>query len=333
MAASIAATAGNSQSTSVSTAFATALQATVKDSFSNPVNGATVTFTAPGTGASGSFSTGTTATAMTNASGVATAPTLTANSQMGGYSVTASVTGAGTPASFSLTNTAAAVRRIAARQRDQCDDGGEPDDGGNRRLGALGRRHFEPEGGSDPATEQLHVDRPGHSGGLQQRSAQCELDRRDSDSKQRRRRQRPVYRRDRPGLLVHGSGGHDLADLGGARGRLSSGGTLTAVLSDGSAPNFTNTTATAGGQYDRNYTLTYQAAQLERADRDLDDGFGHWQRDVGCGGAARRWRTGREHHRYRQRRHFAEHDREHGVYYAAAGDRDQRRAIRLAEPR
>ena len=38
---------------------------------------------------------------MTNSSGVATAPTLTANSQTGGYSVTASVTGAATPASFS----------------------------------------------------------------------------------------------------------------------------------------------------------------------------------------------------------------------------------------
>ena len=113
-AAAITASAGTSQSTKVSTAFATALQVAVKDSFSNPVNAATVTFTAPATGASGTFSTGTTATAMTNASGVATAPTLTANSQTGGYSVTASVTGAATAASFSLTNSAGSAASITA---------------------------------------------------------------------------------------------------------------------------------------------------------------------------------------------------------------------------
>jgi hypothetical protein len=39
-----------------------------------------------------------------------------------------------------------------------------------------------------------------------------------------------------------------------------SGGTLTAHLSDGSAADFTDTTATASGQYDRNYTLTYSGA-------------------------------------------------------------------------
>ncbi len=39
-----------------------------------------------------------------------------------------------------------------------------------------------------------------------------------------------------------------------------SSGTLTAHLSDGSAANFTDTTATATGQFDRNYTLTYNAA-------------------------------------------------------------------------
>jgi hypothetical protein len=38
-----------------------------------------------------------------------------------------------------------------------------------------------------------------------------------------------------------------------------SGGTLTASLGDGSAPNFVSTTGTASGQYDENYTLTYTA--------------------------------------------------------------------------
>jgi hypothetical protein len=43
-------------------------------------------------------------------------------------------------------------------------------------------------------------------------------------------------------------------------GGYNSGGMLTAHLSDGSAADFTDTPTTVGGQYDRNYTLTYQAA-------------------------------------------------------------------------
>src|ERR1035438_6048786 len=43
-----------------------------------------------------------------------------------------------------------------------------------------------------------------------------------------------------------------------------SGGTLTAHLSDGSAADFTDTTATASGQYDRNYTLTYNAGSASQ---------------------------------------------------------------------
>ena len=50
---SITASMGTPQSAAVNTAFATALQATVKDASNNPVSGATVTFTAPGSGASG----------------------------------------------------------------------------------------------------------------------------------------------------------------------------------------------------------------------------------------------------------------------------------------
>jgi hypothetical protein len=45
-----------------------------------------------------------TATAMTNASGIATAPAFTANSTAGNYTLTASVAGAAAPANFVLTN-------------------------------------------------------------------------------------------------------------------------------------------------------------------------------------------------------------------------------------
>jgi uncharacterized protein (TIGR03437 family) len=97
---SLTAFAGTPQSAVVATAFATALQAKVTDSFGNPLAGVSVTFTAPGSGASGTF--GGSATVSTNASGIATAPGFTANTAAGAYSATAS---AGVlTATFSLTN-------------------------------------------------------------------------------------------------------------------------------------------------------------------------------------------------------------------------------------
>src|SRR6266849_3690099 len=102
--ASISATAGTPQSATINTQFATQLQATVRDASNNPVNGVTVTFTAPASGASGTFAGGVN-TATTNAQGVATAAAFTANGTAGGpYTVTASVTGVSTPANFALTN-------------------------------------------------------------------------------------------------------------------------------------------------------------------------------------------------------------------------------------
>jgi YVTN family beta-propeller protein len=108
VAAAIAATGGTPQSATVSTAFGTALSATVTDPAHAPLAGATVTFTAPGTGASGTFpGASLTANAVTNGSGVATSPVFTANGTAGGYSVTATTAGVGAGATFSLTNTSA----------------------------------------------------------------------------------------------------------------------------------------------------------------------------------------------------------------------------------
>src|SRR5206468_2915526 len=53
---SISSTAGTPQSATVGTAFAQQLQATVLDASNVPINGAGVTFTAPASGASGTFS-------------------------------------------------------------------------------------------------------------------------------------------------------------------------------------------------------------------------------------------------------------------------------------
>ncbi len=106
---------GSGQSAVINTAFASALSALVRDSGNNPLSGITVTFTAPASGASGTFTGGlTTVTAQTAANGLATAPAFTANATPGSYNVTASVTGVATPASFSLTNTQAQPSTITA---------------------------------------------------------------------------------------------------------------------------------------------------------------------------------------------------------------------------
>jgi VCBS repeat-containing protein len=106
--AAVAASGGTPQSGEVSYAFVHQMQAKVTDSHGHAVLGVTVTFTAPSTGATGSFDGvhDAVATAITDANGVATAPYFTANATPGSYHVTASVNGVSTRASFSLTNLA-----------------------------------------------------------------------------------------------------------------------------------------------------------------------------------------------------------------------------------
>src|SRR5438445_800602 len=111
------------QSATINTAFANPLAVTVQDAGNNPVSGVNVTFTAPGSGASGVFSNSTgTIVVATNASGVASAP-FTANATAGGpYTVTAGATGL-TTVNFSLTNTASAPASIALVQHTSKDAG------------------------------------------------------------------------------------------------------------------------------------------------------------------------------------------------------------------
>jgi len=97
--------AGTPQSTRVNTPFPIRFQVLVRDSFGNPVFGATVTWTPPARGASGTFLGGVN-TAVTNTSGVATSATFTANDTAGTYTVPATVQGIGATAFFLLTNTA-----------------------------------------------------------------------------------------------------------------------------------------------------------------------------------------------------------------------------------
>ncbi|HIK17855.1 MAG TPA: hypothetical protein IGS53_21565 [Leptolyngbyaceae cyanobacterium M33_DOE_097] len=91
-------TAGSGQSTTITTAFATPLQAIVFDQFGNPVNGGTVTFTSPTSGPSIQPVT----SVAIRSNGTISVP-VTANAAPGIYRVTASLAG-GANAAFDLTN-------------------------------------------------------------------------------------------------------------------------------------------------------------------------------------------------------------------------------------
>jgi hypothetical protein len=98
--ASVSLVSGSGQSATIGAAFAAPLVVVVKDTYGNPVPGATVTFAAPTSGASATLS-GSMVT--TGADGQASV-TATANAIGGSYTVTASVDGVATSATFNLTN-------------------------------------------------------------------------------------------------------------------------------------------------------------------------------------------------------------------------------------
>ena len=106
-------TTGTPQSTTVNRAFSTPLAVTVSSIDNTPVNGGTITFTAPSSAATAAFS-GLLTTTVAIINGVATAPTLTANTKAGNYTVTATATGAATPANFTLTNNPDVAASITA---------------------------------------------------------------------------------------------------------------------------------------------------------------------------------------------------------------------------
>ena len=103
---------GNNQTAPTLGTFSLPLEVQILDTYGNPVSGVTVTFTAPTTGASGTFAGGsTTAQVSSNSSGDAISPVFTANTTSGTYSVTASAP-ALTAVGFSLTNSSIAVPAI-----------------------------------------------------------------------------------------------------------------------------------------------------------------------------------------------------------------------------
>ncbi|HJT86517.1 MAG TPA: S8 family serine peptidase [Bryobacteraceae bacterium] len=103
--ASIVSFSGASQSAALNATFAAPLAVIVRDASGNPANQVMVNFAAPATGASATFPGGVnTAASLTNSSGIATSPALTANSIPGAYTVSAFVAGLPAAAGFALTN-------------------------------------------------------------------------------------------------------------------------------------------------------------------------------------------------------------------------------------
>jgi hypothetical protein len=108
-AATLSVAGGSGQSAAAGSAFATPLQAKVSDAFGNGVPAIAAHFTAPTSGASGTFAGGTnSATVATSSSGMATAPDFTANSTAGQFAVSVAAANLGT-AEFTLTNVGGAA--------------------------------------------------------------------------------------------------------------------------------------------------------------------------------------------------------------------------------
>jgi hypothetical protein len=109
----IVAISGGGQSATINTVFANPLVAKVTDGTNNPLASVLVTFTAPASGASGTFAGNSlTYSAQTDAAGLVTSTVFTANGVPGSYTVTATAAGVATPASFGLTNTVGAAANI-----------------------------------------------------------------------------------------------------------------------------------------------------------------------------------------------------------------------------
>jgi hypothetical protein len=101
--ASVTPAAGNNQSAPINSPFATPLAAAVRNASGHLVQGVSVTFTAPAAGPGGAFAGS--ATVLTDAAGLATAPPLVANGTAGAYQVLTTASGGSNPsAAFDLRN-------------------------------------------------------------------------------------------------------------------------------------------------------------------------------------------------------------------------------------
>ena len=105
-------TSGGTQATTVGSAFGSMLQLRITDN-GQPLAGIAVTFTAPSSGATGTFANGSTSvTVLTDNNGFATAPAFTANTKTGSYAVMVTFNGSASSISYQLTNNPGPAARL-----------------------------------------------------------------------------------------------------------------------------------------------------------------------------------------------------------------------------
>src|SRR5262249_28748975 len=113
-ASSITVVAGSGQSAVVGSFYATALKVSVQDAQGNDIPGVSVTFAAPGSGASVTFTGPTTVT--TDSTGLASIA-VTANTQIGSFKATRTATEIATRVILSLTNLPGTASRLTFAQQ------------------------------------------------------------------------------------------------------------------------------------------------------------------------------------------------------------------------
>jgi hypothetical protein len=113
---SLSVVSGSNQTAAPLTSFPLPFKAKLTNYLGQTLSGKTVTFTAPASGASGKFANTQTnlSTAVTDANGIATSATFTANNLGGGYTVAATVSGLAGSASFQLFNGTPKVKTFTA---------------------------------------------------------------------------------------------------------------------------------------------------------------------------------------------------------------------------
>ncbi len=108
---------GTAQSASIGTTYALPLQVLVLDEFANPVPGASVLFTVTFRSRGASVTFNGSPAVITDAAGIATSPTMTANLVIGLVAPVATTPGAALPAVFALANTAGPATQLVFVQQ------------------------------------------------------------------------------------------------------------------------------------------------------------------------------------------------------------------------
>ena len=250
---------GNQQTTVFDSAFLVPLQVTAIDGNNNPVAGATIVFSAPLSGASAAFSGSNTAAVVTGSNGIAVSPLPIANAQAGSYAVTASIAGTTATATFSLSNIAGsgppgALTGVGNSSTTM----GNLTSEGSADWEHWGDAALNRKSGVTPLISNYSV--VGSGAVYSYNNDLRTLTWTDGTPDGIGTNNSGIY----VNSLQNGFSFTVPADstprvLTVHVGGWLSGGTLTAHLSDGSATDFVDSTSPTGGQYDRNYTLTYNA--------------------------------------------------------------------------